>query len=145
MGCTGLGVFDTKRDRCCYMYGPNSAQPYPYTPLSRTLLTATNTVYRTNTFPLIHAGFFHALLNIAALTPLLERFETENGTLTSLLLFFGRELPRLYTKPRLTHSAALSTIPAIIYVVLERGVLRGNTAVFGARYFQRLLRLYQPY
>jgi glycosylphosphatidylinositol transamidase len=48
------------------------------------------TVYRTNTFPLIHRGFLHALLNVVALTPLLERFEAEHGTLTSLLLFFGR-------------------------------------------------------
>lgn len=48
-------------------------------------------VYRTNTFPLVHAGFFHALLNIFALTPLLERFESEHGTLTTLLLFVGRE------------------------------------------------------
>jgi hypothetical protein len=30
-------------------------------------------------------------MNVIALTPLLERFEAENGTLTSLLLFFGRE------------------------------------------------------
>jgi GPI-anchor transamidase subunit GAA1 len=48
-------------------------------------------VYRTNTFPLIHKGLLHALLNIIALTPLLERFEAEHGTLTSLLLFFGRK------------------------------------------------------
>jgi len=85
--------------------------------------TGVATLYRTNTFPLIHAGFFHALLNVVALTPLLERFETEHGTLTSLLLFFG----------------PLSTIPAIIYVVLERGVLRGNTAVLGASLWVFLL------
>ena len=48
-------------------------------------------VYRLNTFPLIHMGFFHAFLNILALTPLMERFEGEYGTLTSLALFFGRE------------------------------------------------------
>ena len=30
-------------------------------------------------------------MNILALTPLLERFESEHGTLTSLALFFGRE------------------------------------------------------
>lgn len=36
-------------------------------------------------------GFFHALLNILALTPLLERFEAEHGTLTSVALFIGRE------------------------------------------------------
>jgi membrane associated rhomboid family serine protease len=48
-------------------------------------------VYRTNTFPLVHAGFFHAFMNIIALTPLLERFEAEYGTLTTLALFLGRE------------------------------------------------------
>lgn len=50
------------------------------------------TVYRTNTFALIHAGVFHMLMNVISLVPLLERFEAENGTLTSLLLFFGRKL-----------------------------------------------------
>ena len=47
-------------------------------------------VYRTNTFPLVHVGFFHALWNILGLTPLLERFEAEYGTLTTLALFLGR-------------------------------------------------------
>jgi glycosylphosphatidylinositol transamidase len=49
-------------------------------------------VYRTNTFPFIHLNWFHALVNVIALTPLLERFENQNGTLTSLALFLGREL-----------------------------------------------------
>jgi glycosylphosphatidylinositol transamidase len=48
-------------------------------------------VYRLNTYPIIHTGFFHALLNALALTPLLERFEAEHGTLTSIALFVGRE------------------------------------------------------
>lgn len=30
-------------------------------------------------------------MNVLALTPLLERFENEYGTLTSVALFFGRE------------------------------------------------------
>lgn len=51
-----------------------------------------NTVYRLNTYPFIHMGFFHALLNLLALIPLLERFEAEHGTLTSVALFVGREL-----------------------------------------------------
>lgn len=50
-------------------------------------------VYRLNTFPFIHLNWFHALVNVIALTPLLERFENQNGTLTSLALFLGRELP----------------------------------------------------
>ena len=50
-----------------------------------------------NTFPFIHSNFFHALMNILALTPLLERFESEYGTLTTLALFIGRECPRYPT------------------------------------------------
>lgn len=33
---------------------------------------------------------FHAFLNILALTPLMESFEAEHGTLTSIALFIGR-------------------------------------------------------
>jgi hypothetical protein len=32
------------------------------------------------------------LSNVVALTPLLERFESEHGTLTTLILFTGRML-----------------------------------------------------
>ncbi|KAH8819566.1 hypothetical protein F5884DRAFT_718010 [Xylogone sp. PMI_703] len=75
-----------------------------------------STLYRTNTFPLIHAGFFHTFVNLIALTPLMERFEAEYGTLTSFLLFIG----------------PLSTIPALLYTFLERDVLRMNTTILGA-------------
>lgn len=75
-----------------------------------------STMYRTNTFPLIHAGFFHAFMNILALTPLLERFEAEHGTLLTLALFVG----------------PLSTIPALLYTFIERGILGMNTTVLGA-------------
>ncbi|KAL2072333.1 hypothetical protein VTL71DRAFT_11676 [Oculimacula yallundae] len=75
-----------------------------------------SSMYRTNTFPLIHAGFFHAFMNILALTPLLERFEAEHGTLTTLALFMG----------------PLSTIPALLYTFFERGVLHMNTTILGA-------------
>lgn len=75
-----------------------------------------STLYRTNTFPLVHAGFFHAFMNLLALTPLLERFEAEYGTLTTLALFLG----------------PLSTIPALLYTFIERGILGMNTAVLGA-------------
>jgi glycosylphosphatidylinositol transamidase len=55
-----------------------------------TKLIEGSVVYRTNTYPVIHNGFFHMVLNAVALTPLLERFEAEHGTLTALLLFVGR-------------------------------------------------------
>ncbi|CAL3971688.1 unnamed protein product [Diplocarpon coronariae] len=75
-----------------------------------------SSMYRTNTFPLVHAGFLHAFLNILALTPLLERFEAEYGTLTSLALFMG----------------PLSTIPALLYTFIERGIFHMNTMILGS-------------
>jgi glycosylphosphatidylinositol transamidase len=50
-----------------------------------------SSMYRLNTFPLIHLGFFHMLMDTICLVPLLERFESEFGTLTSVALFMGRE------------------------------------------------------
>lgn len=47
--------------------------------------------YRVNTFPFVHVNFIHALADILALTPLMERFESEHGTLTSVAMFIGRE------------------------------------------------------
>jgi glycosylphosphatidylinositol transamidase len=96
-------------------------------------------VYRTNTFPLIHAGFFHAFMNILALTPLLERFEAEYGTLTTLALFLGRECSLFFIgwsygfADALTQIPALSTIPALLYTVVEKAIGL-NTTVLGARY-----------
>ena len=49
-------------------------------------------MYRLNTYPLIHLGFFHMLMDTLCLIPLLERFEAEWGTLNSAALFMGREL-----------------------------------------------------
>lgn len=77
------------------------------------------------------------LLNAVALTPLMERFEAEHGTLTALLLFVGRMslascshgLRVLLTSQFL----ALSTFPAAIYVLIEKYILYSNTAVVGAR------------
>ncbi|KAL1988387.1 hypothetical protein VTN96DRAFT_10070 [Rasamsonia emersonii] len=80
-------------------------------------------MYRLNTYPVIHLGFFHAFLNVLALTPLLERFEAEHGTLTALLLFVG----------------PLSTFPGGLYVFIEKFILRSNTAVVGASVWVFLL------
>lgn len=73
-------------------------------------------MYRINTFPLVHVGLFHALSNVLALTPLLERFEAENGTLTTLVLFIG----------------PLSTIPALLYTFIETVILKMDTQILGA-------------
>jgi len=70
-------------------------------------------VHRLNTYPLSHQGFFHALLNILALTPLLERFEAENGTLVTLILFTGRK--SYFQKRDLMHGMVL-TQQSILYL-----------------------------
>ena len=77
----------------------------------------TGGMYRLNTFVFVHLGFWHMLFNLIILVPLLERFEREFGTLTSVALFVG----------------PLATIPAAIYLVIEGMVFRGDTAVVGAR------------
>lgn len=48
-------------------------------------------MHRTNTYPFIHMDVIHLIVNLLGVTPMLERFEAENGTLTSIALFFGRE------------------------------------------------------
>ena len=68
-------------------------------------------VYRLNTFPLMHLNSIHLIFNVIALTPLLERFEGEFGTLVTLA----------------------------IYTLLEKYVLRSNTTVMGARYARLLV------
>lgn len=53
-------------------------------------------MHRLNTYPLIHIGLIHTIMNLVALTPLLERFEREIGTFKTLLLILGRKLPSFY-------------------------------------------------
>ena len=95
------------------------------------MLTAT--VHRTNTFPLIHTDVVHLVVNLLGVTPMLERFEAEHGTLTSVALFFGREYSwrKRSREMRLT-GLAFSTLPALMYVGVEK-LLRSNTSIMGAR------------
>ncbi|KXH52285.1 rhomboid family protein [Colletotrichum nymphaeae SA-01] len=79
--------------------------------------------YRMNTFPFVHVNLIHTVMNLAALAPLMERFEAEFGTLTSIALFIG----------------PLSTIPAILYTLIERFLFKGNTEVMGASVWVFLL------
>ncbi|KAK4187828.1 putative rhomboid protein 2 [Podospora australis] len=74
------------------------------------------TLYRMNTFPFIHLNIFHAIMNALAIAPLLERFEGEYGTLVCLALFFG----------------PLTTLPAFLYVGVEKFLVGGNVSVMGA-------------
>ncbi|KAL3461346.1 Gaa1-like protein [Aspergillus heterothallicus] len=82
-----------------------------------------STMYRLNTYPVIHTGFFHTFINLLAVTPLIERFEAEHGTLTAIALFTG----------------PLSTLPAGVYLVIEKFILHSNTAVAGASVWAFLL------
>jgi len=52
---------------------------------------AFHVVHRLNLFPLTHLNFFHMIFNLVAVTPLIERFESEYGTLVTLALFTGRK------------------------------------------------------
>ncbi|KIV96354.1 hypothetical protein PV10_00235 [Exophiala mesophila] len=82
-----------------------------------------SSMYRLNTYPLIHLGFFHMLMDTLCLIPLLERFEAEWGTLNSAALFMG----------------PLGQIPAALYLLLDYVVLRDNTPVLGASIWVFLL------
>jgi membrane associated rhomboid family serine protease len=80
-------------------------------------------VYRLNTYPLIHKNIFHLLLNTAALIPLLERFESEHGTVVTFILFSG----------------PFGLLPGGIYTLLERFIFRLNGAAVGASVWVFLL------
>ena len=74
------------------------------------------TVYRLNTYPLLHKNIFHLLLNLIALVPLIERFESEHGTITTLLLFTG----------------PFGLLPGGLYTLIERFILQRNASVLGS-------------
>jgi len=58
--------------------------------------------HRLNTYPFLHLGLLHLLSTSIALVPLLEKFELENGTITTLLMFLG----------------PFSTFPGILYCLI---------------------------
>lgn len=94
-------------------------------------------MHRLNTYPLIHIGLIHALINLVALTPLLERFEREIGTFKTLLLILGRMLQsrtvcRKYETDVSDNFLALVTFPGFLYLGIEMFILKGNTVVAGA-------------
>lgn len=82
------------------------------------------TMYRLNTFPLIHMGFFHMLMDTICLVPLLERFEAEWGTLTTLALFMGRKSLDPFSFPvpvgAKNPSKAKRTVTMVWYLVLGK-------------------------
>lgn len=68
------------------------------------------------TYPFLHSGLLHLLFNVISLAPLLSEFENQQGSINTLILFSG----------------PFTTIPGLLYVVIESFVLRGNTSVQGA-------------
>jgi membrane associated rhomboid family serine protease len=92
VGCAAMGGVNTEGDWLGYEFVlllfPRAVRSLAHREWMANKIVCV--VYRTNTFPLVHANFFHAFMNILALTPLLERFEAEYGTLTTLALFLGR-------------------------------------------------------
>ncbi|KAH6872635.1 rhomboid protein 2 [Alternaria rosae] len=80
-------------------------------------------MHRLNLFPVLHWNFIHMIFNLVAVTPLIERFESEYGTLVTLALFTG----------------PFGTIPGGVYTLLEKYVLRSNTSVMGASVWVFLL------
>lgn len=47
--------------------------------------------HRLTTYAFMHVGLIHLIVNLAIITPLLDRFESEYGTLTTFALFTGRK------------------------------------------------------
>ncbi|KAL6709485.1 putative rhomboid protease [Coniothyrium glycines] len=80
-------------------------------------------MHRLNLFPLLHINVLHMIFNLVAVTPLIERFESEYGTLVTLVLFTG----------------PFGTIPGGVYTLLEKFVLKSNTIVMGASVWVFLL------
>ncbi|KAF2242152.1 hypothetical protein BU26DRAFT_524780 [Trematosphaeria pertusa] len=80
-------------------------------------------MHRLNLFPVMHLNFLHMLFDVFALTPLLERFEAEFGTIVTLSLFTG----------------PFGLLPGGLYLLLEKVVLRSNTTVMGSSVWVFLL------
>jgi hypothetical protein len=69
--------------------------------------------HRLTTFPLVHLSLFHFLISVIPLIPLLEKFEEENSTIVTLLLFFGRKsLLQLSLYYKLTRPSSIDDHPS---------------------------------
>ena len=91
-------------------------------------LPSFSTGYRLNTYPLVHAGLLHAVLNVLALTPLLARFETDSGSLLAAAFLAGRECPCL--------SPVLADSPSLVLALL--GLPHSVEAVTNLEVFPRV-------
>ncbi|KIW00835.1 uncharacterized protein PV09_07595 [Verruconis gallopava] len=79
-------------------------------------------MHRLNTYPFLHLGLIHTLANLLALTPLLERFESEHGTLVTIVMFTG----------------PFATFPAAIYLLIAY-IFGIHTPILGASIWVFLL------
>lgn len=79
--------------------------------------------YRLNTFPIVHAGTLCTFVSLLPLVPLLERFESQYGTLVTGALFFG----------------PFSTFPGVLYVLIDHVIFRADTPIQGSAVWIYLL------
>lgn len=79
--------------------------------------------HRLNTYPFLHIGLFHTVVNILALVTLLEKFEQTNGTITTVAMLLGRKFLLLILWAHATRSTnrciAFSTFVGVLYVLLS--------------------------
>ncbi|EPS39181.1 hypothetical protein H072_7052 [Dactylellina haptotyla CBS 200.50] len=71
-------------------------------------------LHRLNTYPFVHRGWLHLIINLIAVTYPLSRFEKEKGTLHTLLMVVG----------------PFSTFPALGYIIFDKFIL-GAQGTYG--------------
>jgi membrane associated rhomboid family serine protease len=89
-----------------------------------------------NTYPFLHIGLFHTIVNILALVTLLDKFEQTNGTITTVAMLLGRKLHLYPLTSRDTWTnqyIAFSTFVGVLYVLLSY-VFHIQYPIQGARY-----------
>ncbi|KAK1817482.1 putative rhomboid protease [Friedmanniomyces endolithicus] len=82
-----------------------------------------SSLYRLNTYPLLHASLLHYALNTLALLALLDRFEADHGSLPTLLLFTG----------------PFGLLPGGLYTLLARYLFHLHAPALGASVWVFLL------
>lgn len=79
--------------------------------------------HRLTTYAFLHLGLLHMLFNTLSLMPLLSEFESSQGSINTLILFSG----------------PFTTIPGLLYVLIESFIFRGSTPIQGASIWVFLL------
>ncbi|KAK6509403.1 putative rhomboid protease [Arthrobotrys musiformis] len=76
-------------------------------------------LHRLNTYPFVHRGWIHLIIDLLAVTYPLSRFEREKGTLHTLLMVVG----------------PFSTFPAVGYTVIDKFFWGGLGVYYGMSVF----------